>query len=54
MLDFDGKLITHWAEEIDDPDPVGGPHDIWIDDQGAIYVADVGSDGVLRKYVPAH
>ncbi len=51
VLDFDGKLITRWADEPRDPNRIGGPHDIWIDDQGALYVAEVGLDGALHKYV---
>ena len=52
ILDFDGKVITRWAEDRA-PDRIGGPHGIWVDDQGAVYVAEVGGDSYLHKYVPA-
>ncbi|MCY4110801.1 MAG: hypothetical protein OXF96_02535 [Chloroflexi bacterium] len=53
VFDLDGKVITRWAQEREPPDRIGGPHGIWVDDQGAIYVGEVGADSYLHKWVPA-
>jgi sugar lactone lactonase YvrE len=52
LLDLDGEVITQWGEPGDGPAQYQGPHDIWVDDQGAIYVAEVGRSNFLHKLVP--
>ena len=52
IFDFDGRVITRWAQDRVPPDRIGGPHGIWVDDQGAVYVAEVGGDSYLHKWVP--
>lgn len=45
VLDFDGTIITIWGE-------AHCPHGIWEDDQGALYVCEVGANDLLHKFVP--
>ena len=52
LLDLDGKLITRWGEHGQGPGQYWGPHGIWVDDHGAIYMAEVVRDSHLHKFVP--
>jgi DNA-binding beta-propeller fold protein YncE len=48
---LDGELIGSWCSR--GPEPwqfTGGPHGIWIDSHGDIYVAQVGEPNGLNKY----
>ena len=49
-----GELITKWggAQQSDRPGEfLGGPHGIWVDSRGDLYVGEVGVDGRLQKFV---
>lgn len=51
---LDGDLITQWGggEESDRPGEfLGGPHGIWVDSHGDLYVSEALTDGRLHKYV---
>jgi len=51
---LDGELITKWggAKPSDRPGEfLGGPHGIWMDSHGDLYVGEVGVDGRLQKFV---
>jgi hypothetical protein len=48
---LDGELIGSWCSM--GPEPwqfTGGPHGIWIDSRGDVYVAQVGKTNALNKY----
>ena len=48
---LDGKLIGSWGER--GPEKwqfTGGPHGLWIDSNGDVYVAQVGEPNGLNKY----
>jgi sugar lactone lactonase YvrE len=54
---LDGELITQWGGLRPSEKPgefLGGPHGIWIDSQGDLYVSEVGVDGRLQKFVRQH
>ena len=53
LLDFEGKVITQWGERGEGPGQYEAPHDIWVDDEGAIYVAEVARSDYLHKLVTA-
>ena len=47
----DGKNLGSWGER--GPEPwqfTGGPHGIWIDNAGAVYVGQVGAENGLNKF----
>lgn len=51
---LDGRLITKWGGlgESDKPGEfVGGPHGIWADSHGDLYVSEALVEGRLQKYV---
>ncbi len=56
VLDFDGAIIASWGEAHRDQRGLGmfavSPHGIWKDDQGALYVCEVGANDLLHKFVP--
>ena len=48
---LDGELIGSWCER--GPEPwqfTGGPHGLWIDSHGDLYVGQVGEPNGLNKY----
>ena len=48
---LDGQLIGSWGER--GPEKwqfTGGPHGLWIDSNGDVYVAQVGEPNGLNKY----
>ena len=48
----DGKNLGSWGEM--GPEPwqfTGGPHGIWMDNTGAVYVGQVGAKNGLNKFV---
>ena len=50
-----GELITQWENALPSDDPSlfqGGPHGLWMDSHGDLYVGEVllGDTGRLRKY----
>jgi len=52
---LDGELITRWGggkqkSEVSG-EFFGGPHGIWMDSHGDLYVSEVGVDGRLQKFV---
>src|SRR5262245_23317220 len=50
---LDGELITKWggAKPSDKPGEfLSGPHGIWADSRGDLYVGEVGADGRLQKF----
>ncbi len=52
---LDGALITHWGggKISDRPGEfVGGPHGIWVDSQGNLYVTEVFAEERVQKFVP--
>ncbi len=47
----DGTLIGRWGEKGDAPGQfANGPHGVWIDPEGSIYVAEVGGNDRLQKF----
>lgn len=52
---LDGELITKWdggKQKSEVPGEFfGGPHGIWMDSHGDLYVGEVGVDGRLQKFV---
>ena len=57
VLDFDGAVITSWGQAHREQRGLGifsvSPHGIWKDDEGALYVGEVGGNDLLHKFVPA-
>ena len=52
MLDLEGTLMTHLGEAGTGPGQLAAPHDVWLDDQGALYVCEVQRRNRLHKFVP--
>jgi sugar lactone lactonase YvrE len=51
---LEGELITEWGgrEKVDTPGEfMGGPHAVWVDSHGDLYVGEVLVDGRLQKLV---
>lgn len=54
VYDLDGNVLARWG----DGDPIRpgsfiGPHGLWVDDEGSVYVAEVSDTiGVSRGYTP--
>ena len=53
-LDLDGNVLLRWGgADAAAPGNFCAPHGIWVDDQGAIYLAEVTNTiGVKPGYVP--
>lgn len=48
---LDGGLVGRWGDKGDQPGQfANSPHGVWIDPQGAIYVAEVGGLNRLQKF----
>lgn len=48
---LDGTLVGRWGEKGTGPGQFsGGPHGLWIDGRGDIYLAEVGTIGGLQKF----
>ena len=52
VLDLEGTLITRLGEPGTGPGQFAAPHDVWLDDQGALYVCEVQRSNRLHKFVP--
>ena len=52
VLDLEGTLITRLGEAGTGPGQFAAPHDVWLDDQGALYVCEVQRSNRLHKFVP--
>lgn len=52
VLDMDGMLITHLGEAGTGEGQLKAVHDVWIDDQGALYVCEVQRANRLHKFLP--
>ena len=51
ILSPEGKVLARWGEEGSAPGQFrGGPHGIWTDSQGDLYVTEVRTDGQLHKF----
>jgi sugar lactone lactonase YvrE len=51
---MDGELITQWGRGVKSDKPgefLGGPHGIWVDSHGDLYVSEVFVEGRLQKFV---
>ncbi|MCS7225079.1 MAG: peptidyl-alpha-hydroxyglycine alpha-amidating lyase family protein [Armatimonadetes bacterium] len=51
---LDGQLITHWGGGKPSEKPgefLGGPHGIWVDSEGSLYVSEVLTDERIQKFV---
>ena len=47
----DGSLIGRWGEKGDAPGQfANGPHGVWLDPEGSLYVAEVGGNDRLQKF----
>jgi hypothetical protein len=54
VVGLDGVEIGHWGEKGSEPwQFIGGPHGVWIDSHGDIYVAQVIVDNGINKYARA-
>lgn len=53
---LDGKSIGVWGEKGENPGQFrggplrGGPHGLWIDSRGDVYVAEIGAPNKLQKF----
>ena len=51
IVDLDGNLIGRYhTERGNDPGMFWGPHGIWTDSEGSIYVAEVLNGARLQKF----
>ena len=51
---LDGERIAEWGGAVESNTPgefLGGPHGIWVDSHGDLYVSEVLVDGRLQKYI---
>ena len=50
-MDLDGNLVGRYgAERSHEPGKFWGPHGIWTDSEGSIYVAEVLEGARLQKF----
>ena len=48
----DGTLVGRWGEKGAEPGQfANGPHGVWMDPTGALYIAEVGGNNRLQKFV---
>ncbi len=52
LLDYEGAVITSWGEKGEGPGQYLASHGICVDDQGAIYMGEVGRDDAIHKFIP--
>jgi hypothetical protein len=51
IVDLDGNLVGRYgAERSHEPGKFWGPHGIWTDSEGSIYVAEVLEGARLQKF----
>ena len=52
VFDLDGELLARWGEQGDVPGQfANGPHGLWLDSHGDLYVAEVPFlDNRLQKF----
>ena len=51
IADLDGNIIGRWGDERShEPGKFWGPHGIWVDSEGSIYVAEVLDGARLQKF----
>ena len=51
ILDLKGNVIGRWGHErTHEPGLFWGPHGIWVDSEGSIYVAEVLQGARLQKF----
>jgi DNA-binding beta-propeller fold protein YncE len=51
---IDGELIAQWGGGVESHKPgqfVGGPHGIWVDSFGDLYVTEALTEGRIQKFV---
>ena len=51
IIKLDGEIIGRWGAKGDGPGQwTGGPHGLWLDSHGDLYVAQVGAQKALHKF----
>ena len=51
VVGLDGVEIGNWGERGSEPwQFTGGPHGVWIDSHGDLYLAQVGEQNAINKY----
>jgi DNA-binding beta-propeller fold protein YncE len=51
VLDLEGNVLARWGDERShEPGKFWGPHGIWVDSEGSIYVAEVLEGKRLQKF----
>jgi hypothetical protein len=51
VVGLDGVEVGRWGEQGGEPwQFTGGPHGVWIDSHGDIYVAQVGEENAINKF----
>tara|TARA_B100000029_G_scaffold516620_1_gene631839 strand:+ start:65403 stop:66245 length:843 start_codon:yes stop_codon:yes gene_type:complete len=50
ILDMNGSLITQWVVTGGPDNIPHGPHGIWVDKEGNIYVGEVGVENLIHKF----
>ena len=52
IVKLDGEVIGRWGERGDSPGQwKGHPHGLWIDKFGDMYVAEVGTQKAIQKFI---
>ena len=51
VMTLDGEEVSRWDEEKHPELFEGHPHGMWIDQAGSIYVAEVGAENRLQRFV---
>ena len=50
ILTLEGRLLAQWVVQGGPPDRPHGPHGIWVDRHGDIYVGEVGVENLIHKF----
>jgi hypothetical protein len=51
IVDLDGNVIGRYgSERSNDPGKFWGPHGIWVDSEGSIYIAEVLNGARMQKF----
>ena len=54
IMTLDGEVISQWGSELGSTVPgefLSGPHGIWLDSHGDLYVGEVQADARLQKFI---